>query len=41
VLGDRYRTGLACDENIITPNLAFYTEDMFVGAISPFHAVFG
>ena len=31
VLGDRYRTGLTCDENSVTPNLRFYTEDMFIG----------
>ena len=29
VLGDRYKTGLACDEQSLTPNLTFYAEDMF------------
>ena len=31
VLGDRYKTGLACSQESVTPNLRFYTEDMFNG----------
>ena len=31
VLGERRKTGLACDPNTITPNLRYYTEDMFLG----------
>jgi hypothetical protein len=30
ILGDRYRTGFACDESAM-PEFRFYTEDMFVG----------
>jgi hypothetical protein len=31
VLGDRHRTGLACDPDTVTPDLRFYLEDMFRG----------
>jgi hypothetical protein len=31
VLGERRKTGLACDPNTVTPNLRYYTEDMFHG----------
>ena len=32
VLGERRKTGLACDPNTVTPNLRYYTEVMFLGA---------
>jgi hypothetical protein len=31
VLGEQRKTGLACDSNTLTPNLRYYTEDMFLG----------
>jgi hypothetical protein len=31
VLGERRKTGLACDPSTFTPNLRYYTEDMFLG----------
>jgi hypothetical protein len=29
VLGTKYKTGLVCSEGSVTPNLRYYTEDMF------------
>jgi hypothetical protein len=29
VLGDRYETGLVCSEEVVTPDLRYYTPDMF------------
>ena len=31
VLGTKYKTGLVCSEGSVTPNLRYYTEDMFAG----------
>ena len=29
VLGSRYQTGLVCNEEVVTPDLRYYTPDMF------------
>lgn len=31
VRGERRKTGLACHPDTVTPNLRYYTEDMFLG----------